>query len=140
MEIFSPYEIEIKTSRSVEEMLVRLESKGIVRGNQFRIDTQPYTIVPRTYVKGEVITRGELTVVSFSIHASNILLFFFYMAMGFLGIFLIYTLIKAMKGQGDYSEIKLIFIFGLAAFFLMQLSFRTDADIQEQRIRNLIRE
>ncbi|NOS93298.1 MAG: hypothetical protein HOP30_15375 [Cyclobacteriaceae bacterium] len=140
MEIFSPYEVEIKTGWSVEEMMQKLQSKATITGNHFRIDTEPYSVLPLSYVKGEVRTKGDYTVVSFSTHASVVLLLFFTVVMGFLGSATIYYIVIAIKDGAGYDEVKGILLMALVAFVLMQLSFKTSADKQEHGMRQLMRE
>ena len=139
MEIFETYEIEIKTGRTKDELIRRLTQRAIIKGDKFFIDSEPYGLVARSNVSGEVFDTADWTVISFKIYASTFLKIFSYIWLGGVGIIWLTFVMNALINLTYNSEIHWIIVFWVVGFFIAQLTFRTSADMQEESIRQMIR-
>ena len=73
MSIFEPYEIEIKTGRTKDEVIDRLKRRAYIYGDKFFIDSEPYGLISRSNVVGEIRNADGWTIVSFKILCVDIL-------------------------------------------------------------------
>lgn len=139
MQLFEPYEVEIKTGLSKDELLRRLSQRGRVQGDKFFIDSEPYSPVPKSTVEGEVIDTANWTVISFKIYPSIFFKVIAYLWLGGVCIAWLKFVITAIVNFAYDSTIHWIMVFWVVGFLISHLSFRTSADIQEESIRQMIR-
>jgi hypothetical protein len=140
VDIFEPYEIEIKTGRTREELVDRFKERASFSGDKFYMDTQLFGLIPGSKVVGEIRVTNSWAIVSFRIYATKFLRYFSYLWLGGVGLAVLYYIIKSLSSWTYDSDIHSAIIFGTVGFVIAQLTFRTSADIQEQSIRHLIRD
>jgi hypothetical protein len=139
MDIFESYEIEIKTGRTKEEIISRFKQRAKISGDKFYIDSEPYGLISRSNVVGEIIDSADWTIVSFKIYASTFLKTLSYLWLGGVGIAVLSYIIKALINWEYNADIHWAIVFWIVGFTLTQLTFRTSADMQEESIRQMIR-
>jgi hypothetical protein len=139
MEIFEPYQVEIKTGRTKDELKRRLTERAKIKGDTFFIDSAPYGLISLSIVAGDIFDTADWTIVSFKIYASTFFKGFSYLWLGGVGIALLTFVAKSLINWKYNSEIHLTIVFWIVGFFITQLTFRTSADMQEQSIRQLIK-
>ena len=139
MDIFEPYEIEIKTGRTRDELVDRFKQRAYISGDQFYIDSEPMGIVSRSKVVGEIRTTNDWTIVTFKIYASTFLKIFSYAWLGFAGFAVLTFIVKGLINWEYNSEIHWTIIFWVVGFVVTQITFRTSANMQEESIRQMIR-
>jgi hypothetical protein len=139
LDIFEPYEIEIKTGRTKDEVIERFKARAYIYGDEFFIASEPYGFISRSKVVGEIRKTDDWTIVSFKIYASTFLKVFSYLWLGFAGLALVIFIIKAVMNWKYDSEIHWASVFWIIGFIMAQMTFRTSADMQEESIRQMIR-
>lgn len=139
MQLFEPYEVEIKTGMSKDELLSRLSQRGRVQGDKFFIESEPYSPVPKSTVQGEVIDAANWTLISFKIYPSIFFKVLAYLWLGGVGLIWLKFVITAIANFIYDPTIHWIMVFWIVGFLISHLSFRTSADIQEAAIRQIIR-
>ena len=139
MNIFEPFEIKIKTGRTKDELVQRLGKRAKFDGDKFRIESEPFGFISRSYVVGEIVMTEEWTVVLFKVYASLFLRVFSYIWLGGVGCAIITFSIKALINWKYDSDIFWTIVFWTVGFVISQLTFRTSSDMQEESIRQLIR-
>jgi hypothetical protein len=140
VDIFEPYEIEIKTGRTKDELIPRFKKRAKIEGSKFYIDSEPYGFISRSIVVGDIIDTTDWTIVSFKIYASAFLKVFSYIWLGGVGIAFITFVIRALRTWTYNPDIHWLIVFWTVGFIMTQLTFRTSADMQEESIRQMIRE
>jgi hypothetical protein len=140
LNIFEPYEIEIKTGRTKDELIARFRKRARIEGNRFYIDSGPYGLTSRSTVIGVISDTPDWTIVSFKIYASLFLKAFSYLWLGGVGIAFVTFAIKSLINWTYNSEIHWTILFWIVGFIITQLTFRTSADMQEESIKQMIRE
>lgn len=139
MDIFEPYEIEIKTGRTKDELMERFKRRARIEGDKFYIDSEPYALIPRSNVVGQIRESADWTIISFKIYASAFLKAFTYLWLGGVGLAVMTFVIKALINWKYDSEVHWTVVFWVVGFIMTQLTFRTSADMQEESIRQMIR-
>jgi hypothetical protein len=139
LDIFEPYEVEIKTGRTKEEVIKRFKARAYIHGDEFFIDSEPYGFISRSKVVGEIRNTDDWTIVSFKIYASTFLKLFSYLWLGLAGVALLTFVAKALTNWEYDSEIHWTIVFWIFGFIMTQVTFRTSADMQEESIRQMIR-
>ncbi len=86
MNLFEPYEIELKTGRKLEELQKRFRRRAEIKDNRFYIYSERYKLISRSEVVGEITEKSEWTAVSFKIYASPFWKTFTYVWLGGAGI------------------------------------------------------
>ena len=140
VDIFEPYEIEIKTGRTKYELIARFKRRARIEGDRFYIDSEPFGIISRSTVVGHITDTADWTIVSFKIYALAFLKVLSYLWLGGVGVATLASVIKALTNLTYSSEIHWMLVFWAVGFIISQLAFRTSADIQEESIRQMIRE
>lgn len=140
MEIFDPYEIEIKTGRTKEELVKRFKRRAEIKEDRFFIHTEPYNLIPASTVVGDIRETIEGTLVSFKISASVFLRGFTYLWLGGVGITFVIFVINALRDLAYHPGIHATIVLGGVGFFMIKLTFGISADRQEKSIRRMIRE
>lgn len=139
VDIFEPYEIEIKTGRTKDELIERFKERAKIEGDKFYIASEPYGVISRSTVIGDIRVTADWTIVSFKIYASVSLKIFSYLWLGGVGIAVLTFVIKALINWKYDSDILWTIVFWIGGFIMTQLTFRTSADMQEESIRQMIR-
>jgi len=140
LNIFEPYKIEIKTGRTKDELIARFRKRARIEGNRFYIDSEPYGLISRSTVIGDISDTTDWTIVSFKIYASLFLKVFSYLWLGGVGIAFVTFVIKSLSNWTYNSDIHWTILFWIVGFIITQLTFRTSADMQEESIKQMIRE
>ena len=138
MRLFEPQEIEIKTRRGKDELVLRLSKRAAFKGNSFVVESVPYGF-GKTFVVGKIVTTDSESIVQLSIQASTFLKVFSYFWLIGLGCALVTFSIRSIMNQKYDSDIHLTFGLWTFGLIVSRLAFRFSSDNQIEVMRQLIK-